>query len=339
MKMFLLPGAAIELLPKCALNFIVLPALVAGVASAYAQSSPRTAPSETRTFCGSTPWGKPISRLLPIPTNATAELMEWKLTLHRDQKTLAPSGYELRCDYGLTTPGKPGIGRSAGTLERKGAWSISKGSRSNRAGITYSLDGSLSLSLIHSNVLQVLNSDGTLMAGNGGWSYTLNATDSAETIVDPSLALTVPDMSYQISPLATGPNVFGVFEGRTPAQGIARMLKIAIPAAATKAKWRVTLYQDPDSRAPTTYKIEGTFFRPAAREGKWNIMHPLKDPDATIYKLISKETEPALYLLKGDDNVLFFLDANERPLVGNCEFSYTLNRRTHVDKAVTERTK
>ncbi len=35
----------------------------------------------------------------------------------------------------------------------------------------------------------------------------------------------------------------------------------------------------------------------------------------------------SLYLLKGDDNILFFVDPNGRLLVGNEDFSYTLNRR------------
>lgn len=33
-----------------------------------------------------------------------------------------------------------------------------------------------------------------------------------------------------------------------------------------------------------------------------------------------------LYLLKGDDNVLFILDENKELRVGNEDFSYTLNR-------------
>jgi hypothetical protein len=36
--------------------------------------------------------------------------------------------------------------------------------------------------------------------------------------------------------------------------------------------------------------------------------------------------ERALLLFKGDDNVLFFLDGQQRLLIGNADFSYTLNR-------------
>jgi hypothetical protein len=45
-----------------------------------------------------------------------------------------------------------------------------------------------------------------------------------------------------------------------------------------------------------------------------------------IYHLSATATEADLYLLKGDDNVLFFLGQDRRALVGNIDFSYTLNR-------------
>jgi hypothetical protein len=185
---------------------------------------------------------------------------------------------------------------------------------------------------ISSNLLHILNADRSLMIGDGGWSYTLNSASASEKSIEPALAATVPDMSYQIAPVSTGQTVFGVFEGRTPAQGIASQLGIPVHAAATKAKWRVTLYQKPDTQTPANFKVEGTLFRPSAREGIWKIVRgtPL-DQNAIVYELEFSEAAPhiaPLRLLKGDDNVLFFLDANRTPLIGHSEFSYTLNRRT-----------
>jgi hypothetical protein len=46
-----------------------------------------------------------------------------------------------------------------------------------------------------------------------------------------------------------------------------------------------------------------------------------------VYRLTPGSNGTALYLLKGDNNVLFFLDQKEQLLVGNLYFSYTLNRR------------
>ena len=134
-------------------------------------------------------------------------------------------------------------------------------------------------------------------------------------------------MSYKIAPLATGPTVFGVFEGRSPCHGIARELKLPQHAGCTKVKWRITLYQDPRTSAPTTYKVEGTLHRQSAREGTWSIVRGAKtDPNAIVYRLGPTPTEAELLLLKADDNILFILNRDREPMVGHAEFSYTLNR-------------
>ncbi len=283
-------------------------------------------------FIGTTPCGEPIRRLFRISSDPEPEIMQWKLTLYEDPKTQAPSRYDLQCHYGLTAPNKPGIARNIKTLERQGTWTIRKGANANTT--LYDLEGAVSFFQVSSNILHVIDPDRTLILGTSGWSYTLNRAENVEKSVDPSSAGSPPEMSYRISALATGPSVFGVFEGRTPCQGIARELKISVPAGALKSKWRVTLYQDPESRKPTTYKVEGSLHRGEAREGNWNIVRGSKnDPNAIVYRLESAKAGPALLLLKGDENVLFFLDQNESPLVGNSDFSYTLNRRSSFSPA------
>jgi len=193
----------------------------------------------------------------------------------------------------------------------------------------YELSGAISLFQVDANILHVLNPDRSLMIGNGGWSYVLNRTEHSEKPVDRALALSQPEMSYRISPLATGPAVFGVFEGRSPCQGIARELKISVAAACTKVKWRVTLYQNPETLAPTVYKVEGSLHAGSAREGSWSLIRGTQeDPNAIVYRLEPTRTEPALLLLKGDENVIFLLDQDRSPLVGHGDFSYALNRRS-----------
>jgi hypothetical protein len=254
--------------------------------------------------------------------------MQWKLTLYHDAKTMAPARYELRCDYGLTVPGKPGVARHIRTLERQGVWTKTKSSNGAPGTAVIELRGSLSLLQVGHNILHVLNRDGSLMAGNGGWSFSLNRSEAAERPVDPALARSEPDMSYRISPLAAGPAVFGVFEGRTPCIGIAHRLEIPVHPACLKAKWRVTLYQDPETLAPKRYRIEGTLYRRGALEGNWGRIEGIPgNPQAAVYRLMRAGGSPALYLLKGDDNVLFFVNQHGQPLVGNADFSYTLDRR------------
>jgi hypothetical protein len=313
---------------RCRLMPAFLLALSLGTTGLNAQTGSPNDPSVFGVFVGSSPGDEPIRQMLKIPADAKSDLIQWNLTLYQDPKTRAPSRYELRCAYGSTGAGKPGLARGAKVLERQGTWRTGKGIKSNPGAGVYELDGTVSLFHIDENVLHLLNPDRSLMVGTGGWSYTLNRAEHSEKPVDRSLTLSQPDMTYPISPPAAGPMVLGIFEGRSPCQGIARALKIPVEAGCMKAKWRVTLYQNPETRAPTTYKVEGSLYRRGAREGSLTLTRGTpKDPNATVYRLASN-TEPDLFLLKGDDNVLFFLDQDRNPRVGHAGFSYTLNRRT-----------
>jgi len=280
-------------------------------------------------FAGNSPSGEAIRPLLQIPPDAKADLIQWRLALYQDAKTLAPTRYQLHCDYGPAVPGLPGLGTRRTTVKKEGSWTIGSGIKSNPKAVVYELDGAMSLFKVHPDILHVLNRDRSLMIGNGGWSYTLYRTEASEKPGDPSVTSGSGDDSRTISPLASGPSVFGVFEGRSPCLGIARDLKIDVTGGCIKVKWRVTLYQNPETRLPSTYKVEDSLHRQGARKGNWTILRGTEtDPNAIVYRLFPTKTEAALHLLKGDDNVLFFLNQELEPLVGHSEFSYTLNRRT-----------
>ena len=302
---------------------VVIPVLTASTGS----SSPPPSPEVFGVFVGSSPAGESIRPLLQIPPDAGAELIEWKLTLYQDPKTGAPARYHLEYKYGMTVPGTPGLGPIARAAERRGSWRIAKGTKGHPEAVTYELHAAVSLFKVSDSVLHVLNGDRSLMIGTGGWSYTLNRSDASEARVDPS-ADSGPSESRTVSPVATGPSVFGIFEGRTPCQGIARELTIPVSAGCAKVKWRVTLYQDPESRTPAAYKLETSLHRSGAREGRWTIERgAAADPNAVVYRLEPVGKEAALFLLRGDDHVLFFTDQKRRPLTANADFSYTLNRR------------
>jgi hypothetical protein len=286
-------------------------------------------------FVGSSPCDTAIRQPLGIPADTDANLIQWRLTLHQDPQTREPAGYQLRFTYGATVQGTPGLAGAKTTVDRKGRWTLARGTKSNPDTVVYELADSVAFCKIGEDLLHVLDSDRRLMVGNGGWSYTLNRLESAEKPGDHALALAAPSVSYRISPLATGPAVFGVFEGRTPALGIARELKLPAGPGSIKAKWRVTLYQDPKSGTPANYKVEGTLHRQAAREGKWTIDRAGKGTQpGEVYRLEhTKNGEPPILLVKGDDHVLFFLDQQGKPLVGHADFSYTLDRRAPAAQA------
>lgn len=137
----------------------------------------------------------------------------------------------------------------------------------------------------------------------------------------------VPVKAGARNPVAEGPSVYGTFDGRFPCAEIARDWKIPVRPECAKVKWRVTFYQDPQTHQPTTYQLRGTLNRSSTREGRWAIVRGTKtDPDAIVYQLDSDSPDVSIYLLKGDDNVLFMLDQERNFRVGDAYLSYTLNR-------------
>jgi hypothetical protein len=47
----------------------------------------------------------------------------------------------------------------------------------------------------------------------------------------------------------------------------------------------------------------------------------------TIYQLDPDKPETSVSFMKGDDNVIFFLDKNYNLMAGGNEFGYALNRK------------
>ena len=192
-------------------------ALIATVLSAVLAGGCGSTPPapEAERFVGTTPAGDEIRAMLGIPRDAPTEIIEWDLALHRDR-------YVLRLAHGATIANHPGLGSDAIKVERAGNWTASTGS----GGRVLRLTGAVDLREVGPDVLAVLNPDSSLMVGDSGWSYTLNRAVRAERTVDPNLI--PPDTSYAISPVASGPTVVGVFEGRTPCQGIAAEIGVDI---------------------------------------------------------------------------------------------------------------
>lgn len=122
--------------------------------------------------------------------------------------------------------------------------------------------------------------------------------------------------------------LYGVFDGRTPCWELAGHLNETVTAACTKIKWRLTLYEEKAGQGGS-FTLEGFVYRKdRIGKGKWTILTGTKnDPTAIVYRLDSDEGAPTLFLQKGDENVLFFLDRNMNLMVGNRDFSYALNRK------------
>lgn len=127
------------------------------------------------------------------------------------------------------------------------------------------------------------------------------------------------------TPVAEGPAVYGVFDGRFPCAEIHKDWKQPVRPECVKMKWSLTLYQDPATQQPTTYRLNRS-----VRKGTWAIVRGTPaDPEAVVIQLDSDRPDVSVYLLKGDDNVLFVLDQQRNFRVGDYYLSYTLNRVTN----------
>ena len=133
-----------------------------------------------------------------------------------------------------------------------------------------------------------------------------------------------PSQVYPGGGIATGPHVYGVFAGRTACQEFIKELNLDANPECAKRKMYIKLYRDSITGKPTTYETKG--MGKWSGKGNWFILQGTPtDPRATVFE-VQLDANTSLFLLKGDDNVLFILDKNKNFLVGNAKYSYTLNR-------------
>jgi hypothetical protein len=281
-------------------------------------------------FIGSTPCGPQIARFLGIPPQPKCELVRWELSLAVDAKNEAPGPATASIEYGVD-------GQPLTKLKRDLTWAAVTGTAERKDAQVVELargDARLKLWRVNDETLHFLDAKNQLLVGNGGHSYALSfsVARKAEPVAAPA-----PDFTYELMPLASGPNVYGVFEGRTPCE-IAKVINIQTPAGCFKLKWRLTLFQDPKTKAPASYRLEGSLFPRGPREGA---LTPLSgtpfDAAAQVVRLELSDAERAgyvrgksaepIHLMRGDENVLFFLDNGGKLGLGNRDFNYVLNRR------------
>ena len=255
--------------------------------------------SKETNYTASTPAAPIVKKFLGISLTDSIDFIRWKLSLN-DLK------YSLECNYGIGKPNTNGFYDGGKKIVLSGSVKRDKN--------TYLLqNGNQNLKLVelNGNLLHVLNEDNSLLIGNGGWSYAINniapaANDKVnltakQTIIKDSIA----------------------FEGRTPC-GVPGI----IPAGKEcyKLKWLIVLYGNPANKQPATYKLLGTAYRvEGGRRGNWKIIAGKEG--RIIYQLSDESGKPFIHLLKLDEGVLIFTDAKGNLLVGDLDFSYTLNRR------------
>ncbi len=251
------------------------------------------------TYTGSTPANAVVRTFLGIPLSDSIDFIRWKLILQ-------DHAYQLQCHYGIGKPNTNGFINDGAKIELSGPYT--------KEGNYYHFqNGTKALKVIKLNtdLLHFVDAGNHLLVGNGGWSYTLNNVS--------------PSGLWEISITAASGVLKDsmVFEGRTPCKvpGV-----IAAGDLCYKLKWYIVLYANVQMDKPVTYKVLGTPWRKeGGRAGNWKIIAGKKGQ--IIYQLNDGNESGFLYLLKLDEHILVFIDAQEKLLVGDEDFSYTLNRR------------
>ena len=254
--------------------------------------------SKETNYTASTPADPVVREFLGISLTDSIDFIRWKLSLN-DLK------YSLECNYGVGKPNTNGFYDGGKKVVLSGSV---KRDKSNY--ILQNGDHILKLAELNANLLHILNIDNSLLIGGGGWSYAINN-------ITPSAS----DQNHLIAKQTVIKDSMA-FEGRTPC-GVPGI----IPAGKLcyKLKWYLVLYGNPAKNEPTTYRVLGTGFRAeGGRRGTWKIINDKNGK--IVYQLNDANGDPYIHLLKLDDGVLIFTDEKGNLLVGDLDFSYTLNR-------------
>lgn len=256
------------------------------------------ASSKETNYTASTPASSLVRSFLGISLTDSIDFIRWKLSIN-------DSRYTLSCNYGIGKPNTNGfydggkkVSFSGSVKKDKNVYVFQNGKQS------------LKFAELNNNLLHILNEDNTLMIGGGGWSYAINS-------LNPS-----PDNQLMLAANETVIRDSMAFQGRTPC-GIPRVPKTE---QCYKLKWYLVFYGNPAKNEPLTYRLLGTGYRvEGAKKGKWQIT---KDQEGKIsYQLFDENEKLLFHLLKLDEGVLIFTDEKGNLLVGDHDFSYTLNRK------------
>lgn len=302
---------------RTALATIAFLAFVA-VAS-FRQAVTNVASPKIDIFFGTSPCADFVKPKLQIPAGENCDRIQWQLTVFETGK------YSLQREWGYHVDNQTYLKK--GTSSLGGVWTLAKGRTGDPNGIVVQLDADKSASIafasIHPDILHLLDPKKDLALGDSGASYTLSRLAMSSLLPTGSQGpSTDSDVTAQVN-----------FSGRSPCREIAKEMKRAVGADCYKVKWSIDLHRDPQTLAPTTYRLRGTLYRNDAtgteriREGKWKVTKGTKtDPNAIVYELDAFGSDGPIYLLKADHQILFFLANDRSLLVGNDKFSYTLNR-------------
>lgn len=255
--------------------------------------------SKVINYTGSTPAGTAVRNFLQISATDSIDFIRWLLEFD-------DAGYcKIKCNYGIGKPNTNGFIGGGKVLSLQATYLV------NTNGYHIVHDGkSLLLIRLTDDLLHFGNDNADLFIGNGAWSYTLNNTHPLNTRI----------LRNDLDRILINDSV--IFTGRTPC-GIPNVHK---SKECYKIKWLLVMYASQQSQTEGTYKIRGTAFENhQSPMATWKLISDVEGRN--IYLLNDKEGKPLLRLLKVSKDIMVFVDALDQPLVGNEDFSFTLNRK------------
>jgi hypothetical protein len=130
-------------------------------------------------FVAASPCDAAPRQLLSIPADMECEMIKWRLTLRRDPRNLGRDDFKLQYTYGMTKPNTQGFINDGFSKEISGKWHIAKNTVKTPGKQIFTLEPasanpSITFLQLNDRMLHLLDSQGNLMIGNAGFSYTLN---------------------------------------------------------------------------------------------------------------------------------------------------------------------
>lgn len=251
---------------------------------------------EPATYTGSTPANAVVKAFLGIPLKDSIDFIRWKLVVNDNR-------YELQCQYGISKAGTNGF------VEKKLA--AFSGAIKKEGNYYHFVNGSREMILlkINANLFHIVDGNKSMLIGNGGWSYMLNHTAPVKST----------ELSIHFNEKDAGRPM--AFEGRTPCSGLSKRPQCQ------KMKWYFVFYSDSITGKPSYY-LEGSRIerQESKYKGRWEVIAGKEG--RVIFKLAPTTTADPIYLVRAGENILYFTDAQGNLLVGDEDFSYTLNRRS-----------
>ena len=260
---------------------------------------------------GCTPGDSAIKKMLGIKADAVIDFIRWSLLMKADET------FQLTIQYGENQPNTLGFKQGGTAQIIEGKYQVALTENWEQLYTLQRKDGKAMLSLvaINTNLFHMLDDHNQLLVGNAGWSYTLN-----REFAEAGEVTTIKSSGAQSAEAKL------IFEGRTPCREIA-LLHPEMKASSDcfKIKWRLILNRDAQTGLPTTCTTRNIVDnQPRDVVGTWQL---LTTPRAVIYQLNLPGLQDPILLLQADNNILYFLDKKQHLLIGNKDFSFTLNRK------------